>query len=122
MPRDAVLLSRDPVRLAELGQLIQHRPERLGVQGIDRGGSAALLRPDGRLVCAVQAPVYVQTVDELARLRPDAPLDAPVPCYWHDAWIALDEDELGSACLRQLATATRGVLVVAPAVPRDPAR
>lgn len=113
MPRDAVLLSVDPVLLTELGQMINHRPERLGVQGIDRGGSAAVLRPDGRLVCAVQAPVRIETVDEIERLLPDAPHDVPVPCFWHDAWIAGDADRLGRGCLEALASMTRGVLVLA---------
>lgn len=116
MPRDAVLLSIDPVRLTELGQMINHRPELLGVQGIDRGGSAAVLRPDGRLVCAVQAPVHLETIDEVERLLPDAPANVPVPCFWHDAWIAADADRLGRQCLEALAAMTRGVLVLAPSL------
>lgn len=119
MPRDAVLVSAHPIRLVELGQVVQRRGDGLVVQGIDRGGSAAILRPDGRLVCAVQAPVRLETIDELRRLRPDAPGDAPVPGWWHDAWIALgdDADALGRACLEALAAMTRGTLVLSP---RDP--
>ncbi|MGO2111338.1 MAG: hypothetical protein ACTH31_06970 [Pseudoclavibacter sp.] len=115
MPRDAVLLSTDPIRLMELGETVQRRPERLGVQGIDRGGSAAIMHPDGRLVCSVQAPVRLETVAELHRLRPDAPDDAPIPCFWHDAWVASGDDALGVECLESLAAMTRGVLVLSPA-------
>lgn len=114
MPRDAVLLTTDPIRLIELGEAAQRLPERVGVQGIDRGGAAAILRPDGRLVCSVQAPVRLETVDELHRLRPDAPDDVPLPCFWHDAWIALDHDRLGVSALEMLAGMTRGVLVLSP--------
>lgn len=112
MPREALVLTIDPIRLIELGQVIQHRSERLGVQGIDRGGSAAILRPNGRIVCAVQAPVRLETIDELIRLRPDAPHDVPVPCYWHDAWIGQGEDSLGIACLEALARVARGTVVL----------
>lgn len=117
MPRDAVLLSIDPIRLTELGQVIQRRPERLGVQGIDRGGAAAILRGDGRLVCAVQAPVRVETLDELDRLWPGAEVEIDTPCFWHDATIAADADRLGVQCLEALAATARGVLIVSPPLP-----
>ncbi|GGA70294.1 hypothetical protein GCM10011490_21160 [Pseudoclavibacter endophyticus] len=116
MPREAVLLTTDPIRLMELGEAVQRRPERLGVQGIDRGGSAAILHPDGRLVCSVQAPVRLETIDEVHRLRPDATSEVSFPCYWHDAWVAPDDEPLGVACLEALASMTRGVLVLSPAV------
>ena len=118
MPRDAVILATDPIRLMELGQVVQHRAEQLGVQGIDRGGSAAILRPTGRIVCAVQTPVRLETLDELQRLRPELatgePLGVSAPCYWHDAWIGLRDDALGVACLETLARLARGVLVLSP--------
>lgn len=114
MPRDAVVLSTDPIRLLELGLVAQRLPERVGVQGIDHGGAAAILRPDGRLVCSVQAPVRIETLDEVQRLRPDADLDVPIPGFWHDAAIAHDHDRLGVTALTLLASMTRGVLVLSP--------
>lgn len=87
------------------------------MQDIDRGGAAAILRPDGRLVCSVQSPVRLETVDELHRIRPDAPDGVPIPCYWHDAWVALDDDALGVECLELVATIARGRLVLSPGPP-----
>lgn len=117
MPRDGVILSELPIRLGELVEATRESGTPLGVQGVDRLNTAAVLTPAGEMVCAVHEPALLESHIEFDRLHPGNTTRISGPCYWHDVWVGRDElEERGVRILSALAERVNGHLELAPPI------
>lgn len=109
MSADGILFTAVPIRLPDLVSAAKAAERPLGVQGIDRLGAAAILTPDGSLVCAIAQPALVSDPLEISRLCPSA-AGQPVPCYWHDVRVGDADPALARELLDDLAARCEGHL------------
>lgn len=114
MSRDGVIVSQLPIGLGDLVAVVRASGGELGVQGIDRLNTAAVLTSERGLVCAVHQPALMESDLELARLWPDDEQPQQVPFYWHDVRVGPADPERGVAIVEGLAARAEGRLILAP--------
>lgn len=111
MPREMSIVARKPIGLDELIRLIDNAQRPLGVQGIDAGISAAVLTPEGKLVCSVSGPVRILSPSEFERILPGEEFDETHDFFFHSATTPVQSDGLGHELLERLADMVEGRVI-----------
>lgn len=119
MPRELSIVSRKPIGLDELIRLIDNAQRPLGVQGIDAGISAAVLTPEGGIVCTVSTPVRILAPAEFHRILPSEELDESRDFFFHSATTPVQSDGLGHELVERLADMVDGRVITTPRAQLD---
>lgn len=118
MPYELAIAAPGPITPRDLANAAgAERPgDGLDVQMTDAGESCAVVDDSGRMLIAMNAPVHLESPDELARILPGHPELEP-PLWWHDLVIRADALEAAEPTLRRLALDAGAALI--PLQPDD---
>lgn len=111
MPRDAYLVTREPITLPDIIRAGAQRYPDYTARLLEEGVATQLVDPDYRAVVTVLQGRSLLDGDEVARLVPRAPAQAG-PVWLTQAFVPWSDADAGLAILSDLALATSAVLIV----------
>lgn len=112
MPREITILSPERHDLYALAEAAEGIDGADSVREIDDGAAVQVLTRAGAILLTVYAPRQLDSVGEVARLLPDAPVVA-LPTWWSDAYAPFgDGGEEGVSIALRLALGLHAICLV----------